>query len=103
MVMVYNALKNEPSPAPAVTNTSDVDAVIPWVDSNDPGSLELLQKVSKRSGVSIDPARYTSNGEIYHCIKYILRFAPWFRKIYVVTNGQKLDPNMLDNTFEKVH
>ncbi len=73
-----------------------IDAVIPWVDGNDPvlnakRSLYGDSKVFSQSGVA-GATRYANVGEIFWCVASINRFAPWINKIYIVTDGQ--DPNL---------
>lgn len=74
----------------------DIDAVITWVDGSDPvlsakrrsyqsGDEDLRQDVA-------GPTRYASLGEIFWCVASINRFAPWFRRIYIITDGQ--DPHL---------
>ncbi len=70
----------------------NIDAVITWVDGNDP----ILNAKRQKYGTSKDFARndvagatrYANIGEIYWCVASINRFAPWIRKIYIVTDGQ---------------
>ena len=38
--------------------------------------------------------RFNDAGELEYCIRSILRFAPWFRRIHIVTDGQK--PRILE-------
>ncbi len=68
-----------------------VDVVIPWVDSRDPAVSKLLKEVSDQLQTPIIPSRFTSNGEIFWCVKFIRKFIPWVNKIYIVTNGQSLE------------
>ncbi len=75
---------------------SPVDVVLPWVDGGDP---VLAAKRAKYAGtVTLEnnevggPARYTSFGEIRWTVASILRFAPFVRKIFIVTDGQ--DPDL---------
>lgn len=74
-----------------------IDAVVTWVDGDDP----VLRR--KRSGYitgrqedSFDDiagsTRYTSSGEIFLCVASILKFAPFIRRIFIITDGQ--DPHI---------
>ncbi|MBD5187318.1 MAG: hypothetical protein HDS93_00915 [Bacteroidales bacterium] len=70
-----------------------IDAVITWVDGDDP--LFARKRESYMNGSSLlerdDIAgitRYRSSGEIDWCVCSIMKFAPWIRKIYIVTDGQ---------------
>lgn len=73
--------------------TEAIDIVIPWVDGNDPvhsakrhgfntgSNEENLEDVGGSS-------RFTSIGEIFYCILSINIYAPFIRKIFIVTDGQ---------------
>lgn len=76
----------------------DIDAVITWVDGNDPvlaakrglygGPVKL--KEDDVAGAT----RFASVGEIYWCVASIRKYAPFIRKIFIVTDGQ--DPHITD-------
>ena len=69
-----------------------VDAVIAWVDGSDPAHRARLDAClgalgqPPRGGAA--PTRFDDAGEIEYCIVSLLRFAPWLRRIHVVTAGQ---------------
>lgn len=76
----------------------EIDAVITWVDGNDPrhrakrmkyGSTDIL-----RSDDVAGETRYSNLGEIFWCIASINRYAPFIRKIFLVTDEQ--DPGLDD-------
>lgn len=76
-----------------------IDAVITWVDGNDP--VWRAKKNAALSGTvlrSFDDiagdTRYASVGEVKYCVASLLRFAPFLRKIYIVTPAQ--DPHLDD-------
>ena len=75
-----------------------IDVVIAWVDGNDPLHRKKIQPyLSKKAETSDDiagPTRYRSEGEIFYCVSSILRFAPFIRKIFIVTDEQ--DPCLDD-------
>ena len=68
------------------------DAVITWVDGDDP----VLRAKRARYGSAADfsrddvagSTRYASIGEIFWCVASINRFAPFINKIYIVTDAQ---------------
>ncbi len=69
-----------------------IDAVITWVDGNDPQHkakrmryITAMQKQDDEVGGDI---RFTSVGEIKYAVASILRFAPFVRTIYIVTDQQ---------------
>lgn len=75
-----------------------IDAVIAWVDGNDPVHAAKRERfggpaVRVRPDVGGD-TRFVSSGEIYFCLASILRFAPFVRRIHIVTDGQ--DPQAED-------
>lgn len=68
-----------------------IDAVVLWVDGSDPGHRAKLEQYLATIGRRPDaarPTRFLSVGEIDHCIRSILRFAPYVRRIHVVTDDQ---------------
>ena len=72
--------------------TDAVDAVIAWVDGNDPALRARLDATLRALGQpprgGAAPTRFDDAGEIEYCIVSLLRFAPWLRRIHVVTAGQ---------------
>lgn len=69
-----------------------IDVVLPWVDGNDP-VLSARRASYASSGETTNdesggPTRYQEVGELRYCVASILRFAPWVRKIFIVTDGQ---------------
>jgi hypothetical protein len=70
-----------------------IDAVITWVDGSDPAHKEKLEKyllsVSGARPHSANPARFNCAGEIEFCVVSLLRFAPWLRTIYIVSDDQQ--------------
>ncbi len=80
-----------------------IDAVITWVDGNDP----VLNAKRAQYGTAKDfsrndvagATRFANVGEIFWCVASINRFAPWIRKIFIVTDGQdpKLEPFLQRN------
>lgn len=69
-----------------------VDVVIAWVNGDDPRLTEKRNryltagKITTASGAH--PTRFASSNEIRYCILSILRFAPFVRNIFVVTDDQ---------------
>ncbi|MFC3117330.1 stealth family protein [Cellvibrio fontiphilus] len=84
-----------------------IDAVILWVDGADPVHAEKLNNYLASIG-SVRPAaasktRFHNAGEIDYCLTSLLKFAPWLRTIYIVTDNQR--PSLMDkitgSVFEK--
>lgn len=73
-----------------------IDAVIAWVDGNDPEHLIKRRKFLLTGGdqnehevpTGRDLTRFTDNGELEYCIRSIRAFAPWIRRIHLVTDNQ---------------
>lgn len=68
-----------------------VDVVIAWVDGNDP---ELKQKrmqyqANTQASDAVSDTRFASNHEIYYNIASILKYVPFCRHVYIVTDGQQ--------------
>jgi hypothetical protein len=69
-----------------------IDAVVTWVDGEDPahkaklnaylGKLETVPEIASAD-------RYRETGEFAYCIASLLRFAPWLRRIWIVTDAQE--------------
>ena len=75
-----------------------IDAVITWVDGSDPvhrRKLEAyLDSLDRPRPPAADPTRFNDAGELAYCLASIIRFAPWFRHLYIVTDGQR--PSVLE-------
>lgn len=72
-------------------NNPVIDAVITWVDGNDPVHREKLNDWLSSAGMARKPfssTRYNSIGEINYCVRSILKFAPFIRTIHIVTDNQ---------------
>lgn len=74
-----------------------IDIVIPWVDGNDPIHTEKRRKfLTERKedrfrDVGAD-TRFSDLGELVYCIDSINIYAPFIRRIFIVTDGQ--DPGL---------
>ena len=73
-----------------------IDAVLPWVDGSDRELSARRAKYAAGDALSNDEVggetRYASLGEVKYCVASMLRFAPFVRKIFIVTDGQ--DPGL---------
>lgn len=77
-----------------------IDAVVLWVDGDDPvlaakrnKYLKLEGKDSKNFGAQ--PTRFASNNEIRYNVLSLFRFAPFIRNLFIITDGQ--DPDLYDD------
>lgn len=85
------------------TCPTNIDAVITWVDGDDPKHRQKRQKygsegIFKKEDIGGD-TRFSNLNEIYWCVVSLNKFAPWLRKIYIVTDEQ--DPKIDDAIREK--
>lgn len=84
-----------------------IDAVVTWVDGNDPLHLkkrfEIINGKSDISALTIpagvDATRFENNNEIEFCLRSLRKFAPWLRKIFLVTDQQC--PKFLNNSVKE--
>ena len=68
-----------------------IDAVVTWVDGADPAHQLKLNTYLESIGhvpEAAHPTRFRETGEFEYCIASMLRFAPWLRKIYILTDNQ---------------
>lgn len=82
----------------------DIDFVITWVDMNNPEwqaefSKYAGNKNNSKNGVS--EARFRDYGFLKYWFRGIEKFAPWVRKIHLVTTGQV--PEWLDVNNPRIH
>lgn len=73
------------------TNEYPIDAVITWVDGQDSEHQAKRQHYLAERGQTLEammPTRYNQVGEIRYCLLSLLKFAPWLRHIYIVTDHQ---------------
>lgn len=82
-----------------------VDAVITWVDVNDSDHRKKWKKYKKRNQNTVnelstgrDKTRFVNNGELEYCLHSIRKFAPWIRKIFLITDNQT--PEFIDDNFK---
>ena len=80
-----------------------IDAVITWVDGNDPAHREKRKRYAEPGMLKADDVagetRFVNVGEIAWCVASLNRFASWINKIYIVTDAQdpKLEPFLVRN------
>ena len=67
-----------------------IDAVITWVDGSEPNfKLKLEENLKNKKIIN---RQYLQANEIHFCVASIIKFAPFIRKIFIVTDNQK--PNL---------
>jgi hypothetical protein len=78
---------------PGLMEDQDIDVVVLWVDGNDPALTEKRMHYLRQENLpSTHPGalstRFASSDEIRYCLLSILKFAPFVRRIHLVTDGQ---------------
>jgi hypothetical protein len=81
-----------------------IDIVLPWVDGDDPRlKAERFSYMTDKSEAAFEDiageTRYKSLGEIRYCIDSINIYAPFIRKIFIVTDRQ--DPQLQQHLQQK--
>lgn len=75
-----------------------IDAVIMWVDGSDPAHAEKLNRYLEKLGGkrpnAASKTRFHHAGELDYCVTSLLKFAPWLRTIFIVTDNQR--PALMD-------
>jgi len=61
-----------------------IDAVYTWVNKDDPGWQVLWNDTFPEN--RCDPDRFTSSDELKYSLRALDKYAPWIRRIYVVSN-----------------
>lgn len=81
----------------------DVDFVYLWVDGSDPEwqakRNACIGNTQKKSAVNCE-GRYANNDELKYSLRSIEMYAPWIRKIFIITDNQV--PDWLDTSNPKV-
>jgi len=80
-----------------------IDIVYTWVDGSDPEWAALKQKYESGDAEDLyhpganNEARFRSRDELKYSLRSLEMYAPWFNRIFIVTNGQIPDWLDLDN------
>ena len=75
-------------------HSEDIDFVITWVDGSDPVLAAKRAKYLPAEAWGGNPTRFAALDEIRFCLLSILRNAPFARRIFLLTDGQR--PAVLD-------
>lgn len=88
--------------------SEEIDAVITWVDGNDPvhqaKRARALAQIDGNKRLQLarnacDPTRFADCGERYYNIRLLRLNAPWIRHIHLITDNQR--PHWLNTAEEK--
>ncbi|MCQ2959237.1 MAG: stealth family protein [Bacteroidales bacterium] len=71
----------------------DIDLVYSWVDGRDPLFIASKQETMKKLNIPFvethtGDIRYVEHDELRYSLRSVLKYAPWIRHIYIVTNNQ---------------
>ncbi len=84
-------------------SVSDIDFVIIWLDSSDPEWLELRRKYQNEEDktLNINESRFRDWGLLKYWFRGVERYAPWVRRVHLVTCGHY--PSWLNLDNPKLH
>jgi len=76
-----------------------IDVVYTWVDGADPAwrarrDTALRKRGEGHHALASNESRYTDHGELRYSMRSLWSYAPWFRRVYLVTDDQV--PDWLD-------
>jgi hypothetical protein len=73
--------------------TFPIDVVYMWVDDQDPAWRErrdaCLLEAGQLPALSAAPSRFRQHGELRYSFRSLERFAPWVRRVHLVTDQQR--------------
>ncbi|KPF63223.1 stealth family protein [Porphyrobacter sp. AAP60] len=75
-----------------------IDAVITWVDGDDPlhrAKRLHFQPQTPRNANAVNPHRWACNDELGYCLRSIANHAPWIGRIWIITDAQMPDLSRL--------
>lgn len=68
-------------------NEKTIDFVITWVDGSDPQWIEKRNTYKEDKTVDQRSERYRDFGTLKYVLRGIASYAPWVRKVYLITEG----------------
>ena len=81
----------------------EIDLVYLWVDGNDPAWLAkknaFLGKTQENTVINCK-GRFANNDELKYSLRSVEKYAPWIRKIFIVTDEQT--PDWIDTANPKI-
>ena len=80
----------------------DIDLVYLWVNGNDPKwQAKRDACIGRPTGNLVNcKGRYADSGELKYSLRSVEKYAPWIRKIFIVTDDQK--PEWLNTSNPKI-
>ena len=76
-----------------------IDVVYTWVNGSDPDFINQLKKQDKshsNTAEDTSESRFQDFNQLLYSLRSIEQYAPWIRRVYIVTNGQI--PNWINLT-----
>ena len=70
-------------------HNSDIDFILYWVDSNDVNWQNKKSKYTIKKTEDGSVSRYRDWDNLKYWFRAVAKFAPWVRKVYLVTDNQK--------------
>lgn len=94
------------SPVNENMSSMPIDAVITWVDGNDPAHRARRAHYMKMGGQVLsenasNPHRWEQSDEIYYCLQSIHNYAPWIRFIWIVVEVEGPDLTRLPKALRR--
>jgi hypothetical protein len=79
-----------------------VDFVFTWVDGSDPAHADKYDRLRENlaPGAALEESRHRDNGELRYALRSLELYAPWARRIFLVTDNQV--PAWLDAGHPKI-
>lgn len=79
----------------------DIDFVVTWVDFDDPEwRAKFLKYSPEKTTIMNDSTRYKDYGTFKYWFRSIEKYAPWVRKVFLITDNQV--PKWLNTSNEKL-
>lgn len=81
-----------------IKDDARIDAVITWVDGDDPAHRAKRQRHQPHAGRNanaVNPHRWACNDELGYCLRSIANHAPWIGRIWIITDAQAPDLSRL--------
>lgn len=84
---------------PSIPKNNPIDVIISWVDGDDPSFQKKMDKfigpIKRKSMPGAQKTRFGNVNELKYCVLSILTFAPFVRKIFIVTDQQS--PSIIED------
>ena len=77
-----------------------IDFVISWVDGEDPEWISKRNSYKEENDADVRSERYRDFGTLKYLLRGIDSYAPWVRKVYLVTEGHL--PEWLNKDCDKL-